>query len=701
MCGIAGSYDPQGRVDLARLRRMSELMRHRGPDDEGLALFDVAKGRALTLAGLDTPEAVLRSETDYAPGRWWTEPGAPVSPLGQPMHVGFVNRRLAIVDLSPQGHNPMCDASRRVWITYNGEVYNYVELRAELEAQGVRFRSGTDTEVVLALYQRDGIDCLSRLNGMFAFAIWDANQRRLFCARDRLGVKPFYYAWEHGAFVFASEPRALVLSRGQAPRIHRDAVLDHVALDWVDHGDTTFFEGVHALPGGHLLTLSDSGSMLRRWWEIDPRRAVRGTAAERAHAFAETFTDAVRIRLRADVEVGSCLSGGLDSSAVVTTSAALLGKPVHAFTCAYDEGPAWDERPYVRAVVERSGAASHVVVPDGNDFWEVFDSIADMQGEPSAGSGLYSQWKVMELAHRAGLKVLLDGQGGDEILAGYPRYLPTRLRDLLRHGHIDAFARCFGPVADRMGFTTAMALMLEPWLPQPLVAALRRRFGQGKDRVFARMERAAARERIARVPRPPKGFHSQLAAHLAFDTETRMLPSLLRYEDRNSMAFSIETRLPFLDYRLVELAFGLPDEDRLDGTTSKAILRRALADRIPPAVLARGDKMGFETPADLWLRGSQSNEVRLRLLSPGPLHEWLDPETLAIELEGYMSGRRPIGAQVWRWLSLEAWLRRYVVNPSFTFRPAPNVSPGIMPRLSTFDQVLAPDWEAAPGAASR
>ena len=284
---------------------------------------------------------------------------------------------------------------------------------------------------------------------------------------------------------------------------------------------------------------------------------------------------------------------------MVTTASRLAQRPIHAFSCAYDEGPAYDERRYVRAVTEATGAHAHLVVPDGGDFWGVFDRLTESQDEPTAGPGLYSQWKVMELAHGSGLKVLLDGQGGDETLGGYFRYLPIRLRDLLSTGRLGEFARLLGPVVDRLGGATTLALTLEPWLPPGLVSVLRRRFGQGKDRVLSPALKRLERARPDQRPHPPRDFPSALSRQLAFDTLQRLLPSLLRYEDRNSMAFSIETRLPFLDYRLVEFVFALPDEQRLDGTTTKAILRRSLADRIPRVVLERRDKMGFETPTDL------------------------------------------------------------------------------------------------------
>ncbi len=653
MCGIAGIWDARGRVDLGRLHQLSRLQRHRGPDDEGLLIVDGPSGRITTFGGADTPAEVFHAPLAYAAGK--SHAGTGPNGAG----VGLVHRRLAILDLSPSGHQPMCDPGAARWITYNGEIYNYLELRSELEASGERFVSTSDTEVILAAYRRWGHDCLARFNGMFAFALWDAERRELFAARDRLGVKPFVYQYDGTEFAFASEPRALVLTQRQRIRARLETLRDLIALDWVDHGAPTCFEGVFQLPPAHFLVLGEKGLGVRRWWQLDPATRAPGDPAAWRSRFAELFEDAVRLRMRADVEVGSCVSGGLDSTAVVTTAARHAGKPIHAFSCAYDEGPAFDERPYVRAAVEASGARSHLVVPDGDDFWPVFDALADRQGEPTAGPGLYSQWKVMEIAHREGLKVLLDGQGGDETLAGYYRYLPLRLRDLLAGGHLAGFVRLLGPVADRLGPVPTLALTLEAWLPGGLVAPLRRRYGQGKDRVLSR---TLASLGGTPPPRPDPAFGSAVRRQLAFDATQRLLPSLLRYEDRNSMAFSIETRLPFLDFRLVEFAFSLPDDAKLDGVETKAILRRALADRVPGPVRERRDKMGFETPTDVWLRGRFAAEVRRRLRADGPLAEWLEPRALGEALDDYLEGRREIGLQVWRWLSLEAWARRYLAS---------------------------------------
>lgn len=668
MCGIAGLYDRHGRADLGRLQAMARLLAQRGPDDEGIVLIDPVGGQSFTHGGADTPPNVFKSGLPWAPG---LARGAQATAR---YGVALAHRRLSIVDLEPTGHQPLCDAAGRDWIAYNGEVYNYIELRAELEKSGVRFVGKSDTEVILAAYKAWGPACLSRFNGMFSLAIWDADQKRLFCARDRMGVKPFYYQYDGEKFAFASEARALVLTQGWRIQPHLAAVRDLLALDWVDHESETFYEGLRQLPGGHWLSVGEGGFQIERWWKLDPSRHASGSAADMAAQFGELFTDAVKLRLRADVEVGSCLSGGLDSSAVVTTAAKLANKGLHAFTCAYDEGPAFDERPYVRAVAEATGAQSHVIVPDGSDFWSVFDTLADQQGEPTAGPGVYSQWQVMKLAHGKGLKVLLDGQGGDETLAGYFRYLPTRLRDLAVAGDWPGFASLWGPVADRLGFATTLLHTFEPALPAALVAQLRRRFGQGKDLVLSsRLAKLGSR-----APKPAHSVRSGLWDQLGFDTTVRQLPSLLRYEDRSSMAFGIETRLPFLDYRLVEFAFSLPDTQRLDGVVTKAIARRALGDRVPKSVLERRDKMGFETPTDLWLRGRYAAEVRRRLSRPGPFQDWVAPDVVAGALEDYLAGRREIGLQIWRWLSLEAWSQHYVArDPRVVGRAAdPAVSAG-------------------------
>src|SRR5258706_12497182 len=349
MCGIAGLWNLDGRADLGRLHQMSRLLRHRGPDDEGVVLVEPRSGQWFTIGGADTPREVFASPHRHAPGRRGRPGGsagpagegrvAPPAPADAHYPLGLLPRRLSIVDLSPGGHQPMCDPDDAVWITYNGEIYNHLELRIELEALGERFISSSDTEVILAAWRRWGPECLARFNGMFAFALWDSRRRELFCARDRFGVKSFYYQWDGASFAFASEASALALTQARpiAPRL--GAVRDLLALDWVDHDAGTCFEGIAQLPAAHCLVVGERGLSLRRWWRLDPaRRATAGH--DLAAEFEHLFTDAVRLRLRADVEVGSGASAGADSSAVVTTPSRLAPRPLPALTCPYDQGPA-------------------------------------------------------------------------------------------------------------------------------------------------------------------------------------------------------------------------------------------------------------------------------------------------------------------------------------------------------------------------
>ncbi len=655
MCGIAGALvlDAQARpIRAEELRTMAGRERWRGPDDEGY-LLETTDGRRFLFGGADTAEETHASGLAYAPAR--DVPGGDV-----PGTVGLAFRRLSILDLSPAGHQPMCDPTGRYWIVFNGEIYNYLELRDERAARGTVFRSTGDTEVLLAAFATWGPAMLDRLNGMWGMAIWDAQERSLFCARDRFGVKPLYYSVRDGRLEFASELKPLVLAGPRTPRA--EAIHALLARDWVDHTAETFVAGVLQLQAGHFLWARPGrGIEVRRWWNLDPKRRTVLDARGTIDRFAELFEDAVRLRLRSDVPVGTCLSGGLDSSAIVVTAARLLPHRMRTFTVAYDEGSAYDERPFVRAAVEASNAEASIVVPDGTDLWETLDDLVWHQEEPAAGSGLYSQWHVMKLAGRggAGMKVLLDGQGGDELLGGYHRYYFPYLRDLLARGRFGEFAQAFGGVAveQRLGYAQTLAKIAFPLLPPAFFEWGRRTFGQGTDRVLGE----ALRPFQAAEPRPPARFSGALSNQLAWDMTARFLPSLLRYEDRNSMAFSIETRLPFLDYRLAEFVFSLEDEWRIRGTTTKHLLREAVGPRLPEAVRARKDKMGYETPFDLWLRTREAAAVRDLLLAPDARSRaYLDRAALARELEDFLAGRRAIGLQVWRWIHLELWLRAFV-----------------------------------------
>jgi asparagine synthase (glutamine-hydrolysing) len=554
MCGIAGIINTDGRpMDPALVARMTGSIVHRGPDDEGCLV--------------EGP-------------------------------VGLGSRRLSILDLSPAGHMPMTSADGTLTIAYNGEVYNFVELRAELEALGHRFRSHTDTEVILAAYAQWGPACLPRFNGMWGFAILDRRRQVLFCARDRFGVKPFHYVRVPGAFVFGSEIRQL-LPFVDRRRARLDLLRTFIISGLCDHTDQTFFEGIEKLGGGHSLTydLRSHSFAVERWYSL-PRLDLAGAAIDEVtDEFERRFTSAVELRLRSDVRVGTCLSGGLDSSVIAAVAARLHvgrgGKEPFRAVTAISTMRETDESAYAKAVVDRCGLEWITTKPGHAEFLHHLDHAIEVQEEPFPTPSMIMQYFVMKAVREAGITVLLDGQGGDETLLGYPIYRGMYLRWLLRNrGVLPALA---GFMRFRRSGEVSGAELL--------------RYMVGAESASSRFKAYLWKHRYLHVDFPmPEIIRARSEASADFFELHRLeifrtiLPSLLRYEDRNSMAWSVESRLPFLDYRLVELSCSIPAEQKLHGGWSKYVLRR-FADRVVPHEVAwRKSKFGFEAPDADWLR---------------------------------------------------------------------------------------------------
>ncbi len=440
MCGIFGIWQRDGRpVDLAAVRQATTLLRHRGPDDEGYLLADTRGGSALACAGDDTdPRLGLPHIAQL---------GTPFA--GQPCDLAFGFRRLAILDLSPAGHQPMSSPDGRFWLIFNGEVYNYLELRDELRGFGHDFRSGSDSEVILAAFAQWGPECLARFNGMWALAIWDRVERSLFLARDRFGVKPLYYAADGGAFRFASEIKALVGRHGLAFKPSTAAIYDYLAgalLPDPQDGQT-FFEGVRSLPPGRWLMVHqdrrDRAALLG--FVSGPRRRNDTDPTAVAARYRELFVDAVRLRLRSDVAVGTCLSGGVDSSSIVCAinqlimkdgvAAEQIGRRQKTFSAVYDTEGRYNERPHIERVLQATGAEGNFTVPTWESLRDDLARLVWHQDEPFLSTSIFAQWCVMRLAHERGITVLLDGQGADEQLGGYLPYV-LFLEDLVHRGQI-------------------------------------------------------------------------------------------------------------------------------------------------------------------------------------------------------------------------------------------------------------------------
>lgn len=611
MCGFAGVIDLDRPPDPEVVRAMGALLRHRGPDDEGC--FRDAAAALMAL-------------------------------------------RLAIIDPSPAGRQPMESADGRHVIAFNGAVYNYVELREELRARGRLFRTGTDTEVLLEAFAEWGLDALPRLNGMFAFAVWDRRERRLVCARDRFGVKPLYYRASGRSLAVASEIKALLV-RGASPPVNEERLYDLLARRKRDHTGDTLFRGVSQLEPAHALTFDDDGVRLRRWWE-PPLDGPPAGEEDAPSAVRDVLRDAVRLRLRSDVPVGTCLSGGVDSSAVVCLASELLADSVpdarslgaeqRTFTAAFP-GEAIDERSFADEVAAAAHARASFCAPEAPSL-ELLERIVWHHDEPLLGASVVAQWHVMELARAGGVTVLLDGQGSDELFAGYEAFAGFRVADLLRAGR------------PRAAWATASRFLPgRHWNARSLAAATARAFLRVsvETRLRERLDGvprwiAPDLPRPEPMPRPPARdlLHAQLGLVIRDE-----LPSLLHNEDRNSMAFSLEARAPFLDVRLAELALRLPSEWLVADGEAKVVLRQALRGIVPHRVLARRDKLGFPAPERSWLV-SRAQEVAELLGGRFEQRGIVRPEALRRARRQLLAGR-PHPA-LWRWLCVELWFRQFI-----------------------------------------
>ena len=668
MCGITGII-PRDRFEPQILVQMTDLLRHRGPDDEGYTVF-AADGSVERAGGKDTPEEAYACSTPYMPQ--WQEPRQPAS---SPTRLAFGYRRLSIHDLSSHGHQPMCYGDR-YWIIFNGEVYNFHELRTELEAAGNCFGSHSDTEVILAAYARYGPEAVPMFNGMWAFAIYDQVEQSLFLSRDRFGVKPLYY-WvaPDGAFYFASEIKAFTACRGWRASMNGQRVYEFLNWGISDHTSETMFAGVFQIPPGHCLTIDlkrrpefRSGAPVpcTRWYELRPM-AFTGDYQDASELFARTLRESVSLRLRSDVPVGSCLSGGLDSSAIVCMVHRLLGEQggprmQKTFSaCAHD--PRFDERAWVDKVVGATGVEGYYTYPTVEELFEIMPQLAWEQDEPYGSTSIFAQWNVFRLARRHGVVVMLDGQGADEILAGYHEYFGPRLAGLFRRaelrtllGELRSIRRIHG--YSYFGGLTFLGSSIAP-----------RRVRDYFKQLVGRTSVTPVWLKLESLRASPTEPYSDLGSHVGtVDGLSRahlggaMLQKLLHWEDRTSMAHSIEARLPFLDYRMVEAMLGLPDDFKIAGGVTKRVMRDGLVGVLPEVVRNRMDKRGFITPEEQWMREVVPHHFRAKVRQVvAESSDVLRKEVLTI-CDEILSGQRPFSFLIWRLISFGEWRRRYSVG---------------------------------------
>ena len=566
MCGIAGSWTRHGRAeDGDRLRAGLDAIRHRGPDDRG----------------------------EYV----WHDPSGD----GR-VDLGLV--RLAILDITPAGHQPMTLPGGRYTISFNGEITNYIEIRDELTALGETFVSDGDTEVLLKAWARWGPATLERLEGFWDFAVLDTEGRTITLARDPYGIKPLFYTADDDRVAFCSELAGLLPMATPRPRLDWQTAIDYLQWGAYDHTERTFYDGVRQLRPGHLLVLDlDTGRLgePRRYWWPSVQTTYQGSYESAVETVRELFADSVRRNLRSDVPLGIALSGGLDSSAIAGATRALEpDMPIQTFSY-IAPGFARSEHEWVALVAQATGAVSHTVAAGPGDLERDLDDLIRSQGEPFGGTSIYAQYRVFRLAKERGITVTLDGQGGDELFGGYFGYIAQRLQSLIETGRLGEASRFAGAPRDLPGW-------YRPLMPFEAMAQFfptRLRYRVWRPLTSPLIDRGILHERGIDLGYPRLPIESErgvrMKSHLRAVLGGLGLPQLLRHGDRNSMRFSIESRVPFLDRRLTEFLFSLPESWLVgpDGTT-KRILRDAMRGWVPQAVIERRDKVGFETPEDDW-----------------------------------------------------------------------------------------------------
>ena len=628
MCGIWAS------VGLEVSRERLDRVAHRGPDGAGWRTFASAHG---------------------------------------PVILG--HRRLSIIDVSAAGAQPMPDPSQRYWLVYNGEIYNYRTLRDELTASGVTFRTQTDSEVLLHALITWGEAALPRLNGMFAFVLWDDVDKTLFAARDRFGIKPLYVAQLPHGVAFASEIKQLYDLPALPRRMNVRRVRDFLAIGVLDHSDETLFDGITQLRGGQLMRIDCATTGDPRtarfnvWYRLPRSGSLTLSLGAAAEQFRTLFEQSIRLQLQSDVPLGSCLSGGLDSSSIVAIASRLLasGVPLSTVTAVFDIARV-DERRYVEAVVAATGARSLIATVDPADVFERAKTYVWQQDEPYGSTSIHAQMSVFERARAAGLKVMLDGQGADEPLAGYHAMFGPALADLVRAGQLPkaiAMLRSRREIHGA-GFGGQLQRALPSLLPPSIRtwAQTRRRKTDSGDWLAGTALRshthAPNSHNGAHAPKDHDDDRTNLGTICAAQTTTTSLPMLLHWEDRSSMAHGIEARVPFLDHRLVELAIALGGAHKISGAQTKVLLRAALGDVLPPLVRDRQDKIGFATPEQEWMLGPLATEARRAVGHCLDLYPTLLDRRATLEFtDAILTRKRPFDFSLWRIICLGIWGERF------------------------------------------
>jgi len=659
MCGISLSIAKKS-IDVPAFKAFNTIVKHRGPDDEGFVFISDKDFKVVTAGGADTPIGVWNTVTSY-------QPESQIDDVTGDYRVAIGHRRLSILDLSPLGHLPMCDRLQRYWIAYNGEIYNFVELKEELAALGYQFSTQSDTEVIIAAYAQWGSECLSRFTGMWAFTIYDTETQTIFIARDRYGIKPLYYWFSpEGDFYLASEIKQFTQVPSWKAQLNPQRVYDYLFYAMTDHTEETMFKNVHTIPPGHSISIhidrcepEKNGKLtLHKWYAPKSKRFV-GTFEEACEQFNKHFDSAINLHLRADVTIGSALSGGLDSTAIVcSVNKKLTEQGVSELqktfsSCSHDKR--FDEKEWIDKVIEKTNVDATFIYPEGKDVFELTRKIIWHQDEPYQSQSAFLAYNVFEAAKNSNVKVLLNGQGADEYLSGYNAFAIFRKRNMFKKGQ---FLRLYREL-DGITFSEKMRdskLVFYHLFPKRVVRYLSKYSSNHKMlHSIIDVEKLGAKRKH---PHDKKKFRFNSIFEIAhYQIFFEPLQKYLRWEDRNSMAHSVEARVPFLDHRLVEFTTQLPVDYLNANGEPKKIMKYGLSDILPQAIQNRKDKKGFITPEEVWFKTAHTEQFLAMFDQYNKNTQSIIRDKEArLYFDEIIAGKKAFDYTYWRLISLGIWM---------------------------------------------
>lgn len=636
MCGIAGFILPQGKTNAKVLENFKKSLEHRGPDDFGWLVYqnnEISKGRN------NIPD--------------------------EEVQVGFLHRRLSILDLSEAGWQPMSSQTEHLHIIFNGEIYNYIELRAELIHLGATFHTESDTEVLLEGFRIWGKEMLSKIVGMFAFALLDTQKNTILLVRDPFGIKPLYYAkWKNG-YIFSSEIPAILELNDIKRTANPKRIYDYLRFGVTDHENQTFFQNIFQIPNGSYLEipLNESQNVdTQNFWTLKLTEPVDITFDEAAKRLQEMFIDNVRLHLRSDVPVGTALSGGVDSSAIVSTMRLVDPKvDIHAFSYVAESSELSEEK-WINISGSSVNANIHKVFVNSNELINDIEDLVALQAQPFGSTSIYAQYRVFQKAKESGIKVMLDGQGADEMLGGYPVYTAARFASLVKQNKYQQalqFLMTVSKFPDRRNTFFRAGMYLLP----PELQKIARKF-IGEDLLPSWLSIEWFNQKNVHMQSSRKQYPKNVLQGDLYDTLTKLhLPSLLRYEDLNSMHHSIESRVPFLTPNMADFLLNLPEEYLIDAQgTTKSVFRKAMRGIVPDEILDRKDKIGFSTPEKQWFINHKDwiknvlNEFEIDRIPFFKYNEMMK------HLDEMYSGKRKMSFYFWRWMNIILWAKKYSVD---------------------------------------